>query len=49
MKDRITPFRLGLSLILMHLQGWRSIPGYSVTQTEPDGTRYIAMWLEASK
>ncbi len=46
MKDRITPWQLGWALIKMHLKGWRSIPGYSVTNTESDGTRYIAMWLE---
>lgn len=46
MKDRITPWQLGWSLIWMHLTGWRSVPGYSVTVNEPNGDRYVAMQLE---
>ena len=46
MKDRITPLTLGFSLIRMYFQGWKSRPGYSVTQTENDGSRYVAMWLD---
>ena len=46
MKDRITPLTLGLSLVRMYFQGWKSRPGYSVTKIENDGSRYVAMWLD---
>lgn len=49
MRDRISPFRLGLSLIRMHLQGWRSVPGLTVTDTEESGDRYVAMQLTPPK
>jgi hypothetical protein len=49
MKDRITPLRLGLSLVRMYLQGWTSRAGYTVTVTESDGSRYVAMWLDRPK
>ena len=46
MKDRISPLLLGLQLIRLHVLGWRSLPGYSVTRREPGGSIYVAMWLD---
>jgi hypothetical protein len=45
MKDRITPLRLGLALIRLHLLGWRGVPGYTCTDRESSGDIYIAMQL----